>query len=581
MKNSKLSSKFCLITFLLFSLSFKSFSFANEPDDIWNINKQQDNSDIEITDSNNNENIIENSLNTSSINSEFNEEKLLEPELSLVGLYDPEDNNLKIDMWSSSDGDQIRNIIYKIMTMNLSRDSNEILKIALLTNSYAPEINISKKEFFKFKIDYLIKNKDLELIEEFILKNQNSPYIDDLIKEYVDRNLLSGNLDKSCNLFNKIEIIFSDQYLDKFKIYCYIIRDKKEEAQLYYDLKKELGLSDKFFDEKFNVLMGYTQKDIVKVSEDSLLNFHLSHRTNKDFKFDPNKKTKNFIWKYLSSYNLLEGVSEIDLENVEKIEIIEKATHEENYSEKELLYLYKRFIFNIDQLLNASDTFNLLPGYEGRALLYQKMLLTSDPNEKVLFAQKLKNSMKEENIENAFNIELSNELKKIDVNILKSDLTTFYEENIILEEQKSKKIKFNNKIIHQSKLLNYLSDDYNFDKAQKDTIDILKKIKSNKNYVFSNKDKMLLDSIRYDGIEIKKKYSNLYEKTANIPTDLQVLINNEDIGMILLRLVEIIGEDKIDRLGTETLYFITTVLNEVDLDKFRNNILLKTLPLKI
>ena len=79
----------------------------------------------------------------------------------------------------------------------------------------------------------------------------------------------------------------------------------------------------------------------------------------------------------------------------------------------------------------------------------------------------------------------------------------------------------------------------------------------------------------------KKKYSNLYEKTANIPTDLQVLINNEDIGMILLRLVEIIGEDKIDRLGTETLYFITTVLNEVDLDKFRNNILLKTLPLKI
>ena len=167
------------------------------------------------------------------------------------------------------------------------------------------------------------------------------------------------------------------------------------------------------------------------------------------------------------------------------------------------------------------------------------------------------------------------------MNILKSDLTNFYEENIILEEQKSKKIKFNNKIIHQSKLLNYLSDDYNFDKAQKDTNDILKKIKSNKNYVFSNKDKMLLDSIRYDGIEIKKKYSNLYEKTANIPTDLQVLINNEDIGMILLRLVEIIGEDKIDRLGTETLYFITTVLNEVDLDKFRNNILLKTLPLKI
>ena len=99
--------------------------------------------------------------------------------------------------------------------------------------------------------------------------------------------------------------------------------------------------------------------------------------------------------------------------------------------------------------------------------------------------------------------------------------------------------------------------------------------------MFSNKDKIILDSIRYDGVKLKKKYLNLYDQNPNIPTDLQVLINNDDIGMILLRLVEIIGEDKIENLGTESLYFITTVLNEIDLDKLRNEILLKTLPLKI
>ncbi len=87
--------------------------------------------------------------------------------------------------------------------------------------------------------------------------------------------------------------------------------------------------------------------------------------------------------------------------------------------------------------------------------------------------------------------------------------------------------------------------------------------------------------MRYDGVKLKKKYLNLYAQNPNIPTDLQVLINNDDIGMILLRLVEIIGEDKIENLGTESLYFITTVLNEIDLDKLRNEILLKTLPLKI
>ena len=58
-------------------------------------------------------------------------------------------------------------------------------------------------------------------------------------------------------------------------------------------------------------------------------------------------------------------------------------------------------------------------------------------------------------------------------------------------------------------------------------------------------------------------------------------INNEDVGMILLRLVEIIGEDNIEDLGTETLYFITTTLNEINLDKLRNNILIRILPLKV
>ena len=51
--------------------------------------------------------------------------------------------------------------------------------------------------------------------------------------------------------------------------------------------------------------------------------------------------------------------------------------------------------------------------------------------------------------------------------------------------------------------------------------------------------------------------------------------------MILLRIVEIIGEDNIEDLGSETQYFVITVLNEINLDKIRNEILLKILPLKV
>ena len=68
---------------------------------------------------------------------------------------------------------------------------------------------------------------------------------------------------------------------------------------------------------------------------------------------------------------------------------------------------------------------------------------------------------------------------------------------------------------------------------------------------------------------------------SNIPTDIQLLINNNEVGMVLLRLVEIIGEDDLESLDSDTLYFMSTVLNQLNLDSVRNKILLKVLPLKI
>ena len=68
---------------------------------------------------------------------------------------------------------------------------------------------------------------------------------------------------------------------------------------------------------------------------------------------------------------------------------------------------------------------------------------------------------------------------------------------------------------------------------------------------------------------------------SNIPTDIQLLMNNKEIGMVLLRLVEIIGEDDLENLDPDTLYFVSTILNDLDLDSIRNKILLKVLPLKI
>ena len=52
----------------------------------------------------------------------------------------------------------------------------------------------------------------------------------------------------------------ANDYLNNFKIYCLIDQDRKEEAQLLFDLKSEFGSVDEFFVKKFNILMGYEKK---------------------------------------------------------------------------------------------------------------------------------------------------------------------------------------------------------------------------------------------------------------------------------------------------------------------------------
>ena len=68
---------------------------------------------------------------------------------------------------------------------------------------------------------------------------------------------------------------------------------------------------------------------------------------------------------------------------------------------------------------------------------------------------------------------------------------------------------------------------------------------------------------------------------SNIPTDIQLLLSNNEVGMVLLRLVEIIGQDNLLNIGPETLFFIVNALNQLNIDPIRNRILLKILPLKV
>ena len=59
-----------------------------------------------------------------------------------------------------------------------------------------------------------------------------------------------------------------------------------------------------------------------------------------------------------------------------------------------------------------------------------------------------------------------------------------------------------------------------------------------------------------------------------------MFINNGDMAGVMLRIVEVIGQDELKNIDDDTMYFIISALNQLNVDSLRNKILLKFLPLK-
>ena len=586
MKILKLLNKKNLSIIIIYFLTTLSAIAEDKPIDIWNIDKKLDISTEANTSLEKVEEISEGGIYEIQVDKNIDsiklDKELSSKKIKIAGLYDPKDFGLSIDMWTNSDGLLLKKLFKNIDNYNLSKDASEILNISLLTNAYYPNRNITEKEFLKFKSNWLIKDSNLEIIEEYLIKNQIINLHPELMKYIVDIYLSLSDVKKSCEIFSKVKEPLEDEYLSKFSLYCLINYGKTDEAQLILDLKKELGFKDDYFENKINYLLGYIEEANNKISEKSILDFHLAHRTNLEFIFDPKEDTPKIIWKYLSTSNLLYKIQDIEITDIDKILTIEKATHDKNFSEKDLFEFYKRFQFNLSQLLNAKEIYKTLSPIEGRALLYQRLLLTEDPKLKLELIKNLKDIFEDGGIGGAFDEELIFFLNQINKEDIPSNFTTFYDKYFKKEEIINNKIKYNNKVLHQSKLVNYFNGDYAKSKIEEDLDKFLKRIKKDKKYILSKKDIIFLEALKSDGVEISKKYSNLYQvNESEMPADIQAMINNKELGAALLRIIEVIGPDKIEDIDDDTFYFIISTLNQLNADLIRNKLLLKVLPLKV
>ena len=483
-------------------------------------------------------------------------------------------------MWSKTDGKNIQKTISRLNKLELSQTAENIFLNTLFSYSYAPE-NLGEQEFLDIKINWLIKNKKDDLVEQFLKKNNNFPNKNKIIQYLVDRNISSANIKVGCEKVNFIGKDIKDPYLEKFKIYCLVFNNKKGQAQLLHDILKEQKQSDQFFDNAINFLLNISDNKNKKIKDDNLLNFYLSSITIPNFKYEPNEKTKKSIWEYMNSANLIKID---DINDKEKIKNIELAANNNQVDKSQVFKIYKQIPFELNTLINAKNVYQSLENIESRALLYQKFLLSDNTQNKIDLLFLLKDLFKKENLTNIYTKFLSDRLKEIDKKEIPKNYLAVVEKNIVSSQSlNQKKIKFDDKTLHRSKLIRYFYEkDYPIKKTQKELDSIYKKIKRNRNYFYSAKDIAVLESLEYDGLTIPKEINHKdLSKSYSIPDSLNDLAERGEKGYLALKIVEIIGEDEVNNLDSETIYFITNLLNKLDLKEFRNEILATALPLRI
>ena len=500
-------------------------------------------------------------------------------EAKVYGVYDPADFNFNLNMWSSTNADDVRSSIKRLKKINLSRTSNEILENILLSFSYPPE-GMQDKEFVELKINWLIENDRLNLIENFLKQNKEFEGKKKAVQYLVDENISQANIKEGCKKIEFIDSTIKDAYLEKFKIYCLVFNDQKPQAQLLLDLLREQKQSDKFFDDKINFLLGISNKTSDKINEQNLLNFYLSSITVPNFKYEPTKNTKKEIWKYLNAANLIKLE---DITNKEKLKELELAANQGQIDSKIIFNIYQQIPFNLNSLINAKDIHQTLDESDARALLYQKYLLSEDVESKIEYLFLLDELFKENKIQNIYTQFLSDNLQKIGLDNIPKNYQEIASKNILTEDElKQGKVRYNDKVLHQSKIIKYFTENENQKKIQKDIDKIFKKIIKNKKYFVSAKDLALTKALIKDGFTIPSNFNHQeLAKKYEVPKNLLQLAKKNQNAFLALKIVEIIGEDEPHQLDPETIYFITYLLNEMELIKIRNKVLISALPLRV
>ena len=132
-------------------------------------------------------------------------------------------------MWASTKAEDLRLSLKRLNKIKLSKSSTEILETILLSFSYPPQ-DMDEKEFVNLKVNWLLQNDRVNLLESFLKQNDQFDSKSKAVQYLVDKNIAKTNIKEGCK---KIGFIDKKKKKKKKNLKSIILNDKKAELNFY------------------------------------------------------------------------------------------------------------------------------------------------------------------------------------------------------------------------------------------------------------------------------------------------------------------------------------------------------------
>ena len=225
---------------------------------------------------------------------------------------------------------------------------------------------------------------------------------------------------------------------------------------------------------RLTFLLGVSDKTSTKINEKNLLNFYLSSVTIKNFNYTPSEKTKKEIWKYLNAANLIKIN---DVNDNRKINELELAASQGKVSNKLIFDIYKQITFNINNLINAENIYQTFENTEARALVYQKFLLSEDVNSKIKYLFLLEDLFRKDGLQSVYSKVLTDRLLEVGLENIPEEYQEVAQNRVEADKENNVgKIKYNDKILHQSRIIRFYIEEEDEKKFKRILIEFSKRL---------------------------------------------------------------------------------------------------------